>query len=276
MDQQQEPTFEESLKEVMQSLPPVIRTYLSQGMYTVVAKSLMAKYGLRIDQGAVLEREIMLLLMGVETPAEFMQALAEEAKLSEQVIGGIVQEVNERIFLPLRAEEMKAGQSVRPAMPAERLQPVPQPVPAHFAPLPPRFLRSEATIKNQVESRNSELPPKAAMPRAVQSGGTLGDVVRSVLPAQKTPDNLNLLEDREEPHIEFSTAPAPQASRAVPPPNLPGAMAPRDIWAQSPIATPKREPAVPPLQRKAPAPDPLTTYSADPYREPVDEPVDEM
>ncbi|MHB0865695.1 MAG: hypothetical protein ACYC1Y_02235 [Minisyncoccota bacterium] len=271
MDTPQEPTFDQDLSVIVAQLPAPIRAFFVSGKVEIVAKELMQKHQLHIDQASIVEREIILLLLGLKTPAEFMQALAEEAKLSEQVIGGIVQEVNERIFVPLRAEEMKAGQSVRPAMPAERLQPVPQPVPAHFAPLPPRFLRSEATIKNQVESRNSELPPKAAMPRAVQSGGTLGDVVRSVLPAQKTPDNLNLLENHEEPSIRFAAAPAPQAPRAVPPPNLPGTMPPHDIWAQPPIVAPKRGPVVPPLQRKAPAPDPLTAYSADPYREPVDE-----
>lgn len=239
---------------IVAQLPAPIRAFFVSGKVEIVAKELMQKHQLHIDQASIVEREIILLLLGLKTPAEFMQALAEEAKLSEQVIGGIVQEVNERIFVPLRAEEMKAGQSVRPAMPAERPQPVPQVAPAHIAPL----------------------PPKAAMPRAVQSGGTLGDVVRSVLPAQKTPDNLNLLENHEEPSIRFAAAPAPQAPRAVPPPNLPGTMPPRDIWAQPPIVAPKRGPVVPPLERKPITPNPLTAYSSDPYREPVDEPLDEM
>ena len=81
MDQQPELTLEESMKQVMQTLPPVIRNYLVQEKYTPVAMSLANKYGLRVDQSGVLEREIMLLLMGVENPTEFAEALTEEAKL---------------------------------------------------------------------------------------------------------------------------------------------------------------------------------------------------
>lgn len=197
MDQNQpELSFEESLKQVMQTLPPVIRDYLTQGKYTVVSKNLMAKYGLRIDQGSVLEREIMLLLMGVETPSEFMEALAEEAKLDQKTVGGIVQDVNDQIFVPLREEE-ENGSVVEPVAPAARPQ---RPLAPHIAPL----------------------PPKTAMPS--RSTGTLGDIVRSVT-AQK------MLEDHEEPHIELSQVPVPPVAQSVPlaPVNLPGAMPPQDI-----------------------------------------------
>jgi hypothetical protein len=105
----QEPTLEESIQQVMQTLPPVIRDYLSKGEYSIVAKNLMAKYGLHIDQSGILEREIMLLLMGIENPAEFIQALVGEAKIDRQVVNKIVQDVNAQIFIPLKEEEMRSN-----------------------------------------------------------------------------------------------------------------------------------------------------------------------
>ncbi|MEK7179498.1 MAG: hypothetical protein AAB689_00530 [Patescibacteria group bacterium] len=218
---QPELTLEESVKQVMQTLPPLIRNYLAQGKYTAVAKGLMAKYGLRIDQGGVLEREIMLLLMGIENPDEFTQALAEEARLGQQVISGIVQDINAQIFIPLREEEMKSGEmkaSPTPGLP--KLIPVQKPSgtpPSHF------------------HLQNKIAPPS-----------------RPAQPPAKPMDNRKLLEDHEEPHIEF---------KKTLPPNLPGAI----------YHPPIPKPIVPPIPPKPIPSPPAKPYSSDPYREPIDE-----
>src|SRR3989344_9586346 len=106
--------LEESVAQVMRTLPPIIRNYLSTGKYTTVARILTTRYGLRIDQAGVLERELMLLLMGIETPSEFVQALIEEARLDKKIVDSIVQDANEQIFIPLRAEEPRIGMSKVP------------------------------------------------------------------------------------------------------------------------------------------------------------------
>lgn len=245
MDQQREPTFEESIKEVMETLPPPIRNYLSQGKYSIVAKNLMRKYGLHIDQGGVLEREIMLLLMGIESPDEFAAALKSEAAIAEDVVRNIMTDVNREIFIPLR-EEMRntdrnadneargAGMS-SPAheepiasapqadMPALRPAPLPPPPPAFFAAAP--------------------LPPKMTMPPSVPS----------TVPASVQP---NVLAEEARARISNIT---PRSEMPLPsvPTGLPGAMPPR--------AAPEAGPG-------SAAPAPITSYSVDPYREPVDEP----
>jgi hypothetical protein len=330
---QQTLSFDESVKQVMQTLPPPIRNYLAQGKYTAVAKSLMTKYGLRIDQGGVLEREIMLLLMGIDNPEEFTQALVEEARLDQQVVSGIVQEVNAQIFVPLR-EEMKRGAGAapvptRPSALSATLQA--QPMTAPGATEPPSYfhLQNKLPIRplnaprsgaagdrsapqsglaaqptlNTVQQRPSTpvrpvvsissavpkapqqpvlprpasniapLPPKMVLPR---SGGL---PLRS--PTLPRPvDASRLLEDHEEPHIEFpplstptSTAKAPspvaetplrQALRTVmPPPNLPG--------TPPPPILPKAGPQIPQTRpNSAPSIAPPRPYSSDPYREPIE------
>ena len=266
----------------MQTLPPVVRDYLTEGKYTTVAKGLMTMYGLRIDQGGVLEREIMLLLMGVDTPDEFMQALAEEAKLDQKTVDSIVQDVNTQIFIPLREEEMSAGgggmnaqQPVESAEPAKPMMPPPPPPPRSvnilsrppatelpkgtFAPPPqsPRYINQN---QEDISSFIHTVPTQQPKP--------INRIINKIPPpAQTTPaatpakpiDNTRLLEDHEEPHIEFNKpaaeTPLRQALRAAVPQNLPGAMPGPTASPTSPQAT----------QGTAPKP-----YTVDPYHEPIE------
>lgn len=216
-------TVEESIQQVMQTLPPVIREYLAQEKYTPIARAIMAKYSMRIDQGGVLEREIMLLLMGVDDPSEFTRALSEEARLDQETVASIVQDVNTQIFGPLRQEEEKQS---RQALVQQNKKPQSK-MPIYTGPVAP-------------------LPPKAMMPSS-----TLGDVVRQVTAPK-------LLEDHEESHIEInkiSQAPRPDveagmlpgAMPPVPAPTLPKSIPPAPFVPKPPIITeystdPYREP----------------------------------
>lgn len=297
MDQiQPEPTFDESVKQVMKTLPPVIRTYLAQEKYTAVAKSLMTKYGLRIDQGGVLEREIMLLLMGIDNPDEFMQSLAEEAKLDQKIITSIVQDINTQIFVPLREEEMKTSQPAKPVFPTglpqgsspsapepkkylhldNRIPPRPaqslRPSVSVATPVPPRFVVSPRVVPQGSSAPQNDLaaihhqplvtpatPPPS--PKAMERQGS-----QTSLPA-KPIANEKLLEDHEEPHIEFNKAPGSlvetplrQALRTViPPANLPGTFQSRPTPVE---VRPSPKPSVPAA--------PAKPYSGDPYREPIE------
>lgn len=235
---QQELTLEESVKQVMQTLPPVIRDYLSQGKYTPIARSLMAKYGLRIDQGGILERGMMLLLMGIEDPAEFSKALVEEAKLDQQTANGIMQDINEQIFVPLR-DEMRKGQATAPAAPVAPVSSASRSPQSHFH------------LENKIP-----LPPQSN--RSASHKPALRDVLASVMKALPGANNVSvephkLLADYEEPHIEFGKL------SSAPPENLPGA--PLAPAPESRTQPPK------PFAYVAPA----KPYSVDPYREPLDE-----
>lgn len=277
-EDQQTPNLEESISQVMQTLPPIIRDYLSAGKYTTVARNLTTKYGLRIDQAGVLEREIMLLLMGIETPQEFAQALTEEARLDKKIVDSIALDVNEQVFIPLRTEEQKIGMNKmsEPTI------------------MPPKGITNLLKKDEPPTPAVAPLPPKASSPARLSV--SLGELVRSLLPGAKPLDSKLLLEDHEEPSpslksLETATskpvepskiAPAaseqtekPQAlgSRIIPnfaPVNLPGALP--EVQAPSTPSHPE-EPAAP-LPTEAPEPARLPSnksYAADPYREPIDE-----
>ena len=268
--QQPEPemTLEESVKEVMQSLPPVVRDYLKGGKYMPVVKELMTKYDLHIDQAGVLEREIMLLLLGVQAPEAFVKTLGEEAKLDPRAVKSLVEDVNAKIFAPLREREEKEEKSRAPSAP-------------DTAPTPARA--AAQTIPK------TALAPGAPMSR---------------FGAVRPLDASKLLEDHEEPHVDLHKPAAPAPLPRIPfrPPRPGTPLSPpattnvpaRQAAPSWPVAAPKAPimpvspsvqtqqaaPAVAPPPAPAPAaakplvspPAPAKPYAVDPYREPVDEP----
>lgn len=225
---QKELTLEESVKQVMQTLPPIVRDYVKQGKYTEVAKILMMKYDLHIDQGTILERELMLLVMGIESPTEFMQSLSVEALLDDKTVDGIIIDVNDLIFIPLREEEMKGGVAKAPAPPvawkasvalATKPAPVIAGVPSYEYAKPkqssPQFFHLENKIAAPPpapkpiipEVRPSpEFPP--ASPEATQGTARVEPQMQLAEKRGQTSlpsvSSTKMLEDREEPHIALS------------------------------------------------------------------------
>lgn len=188
--------------------------------------------------------------------------------------------------------------------------PVPQPIsPApkkDWSNLPP------APMKGTLPPKVFLPRPAEALSVGGPRPATLGEVVRSVLATPKPVDNTKLLEDHEEPHIAFEAKSPEVEPRGIParptvaPENLPGAMPPlatphleeikpitpipevrpspilkvepqKQFKPESPNVEPRiQKPAlVAPIEPKS-VPTLITSYSSDPYREPVDEPIDEM
>ena len=237
---QQTLTLDASVAQVMQTLPPPIRQYLSQGKYTMVAKGLMSKYGLRIDQGGVLEREIMLLLMGIENPDEFAQSLKGEAEISEDMVRSIMTDINQEIFIPLQKEMREAGSGV------SEVQPTPASVPLQASASVPS--QPPPTPRPPSSSVVAPLPPKMVLPN------------QNAVPAPRqafTPEQ----EQRARLLNIAPRASAPLSTNA--PASFPVRMAPETQPAASRIERPAPAPFSPPTA-------PAKPYSTDPYREPVE------
>jgi hypothetical protein len=157
---------------------------------------------------------------------------------------------------------------VAPPLPPPAPRP-PAPVAPRPAPVAPRV--SEIPAPSVIIQANPRLPERpqqeyiSKVPRYVPPPKQPAapkvpprPVVVTPKPPQVSTPPVNapkMLEDHEEPHIEFKPG---VARTAPPPPNLPGAMPP---------PLPKPAASIPP---SAPRP-PVQPYSADPYREPVDE-----
>lgn len=292
MDTPFDPTLADDIKQLLAEVPPPVRDFFAGGKVEIVTKNLMTKNQLRVDQAAVVEREIILLLLGLKNPGEFNQTLITEAKLSPQVINSISQDVNDQIFKPIReqlrrqtgSEPRPQASGMRAGTPAAAVAPQPT---GTMAPPPqsPRYFHLENKIpapssqdlRGGPVSRTAPLPPKNILPRPVAvspaptKAGERSPLRDALAAAMKTPQpaptspkatqgTAKLLEDHEEPHIEFHKASAP-------PPNLPGAMPPKPV--PPPVAPQSRLVPPPPLSTRPPTPPAPKPYSSDPYREPI-------
>jgi len=263
MDTQQPPTSDKDLQAIVSQLPVAVQEFFASGKSEIIARNLTQKYQLHIDQGAIVEREIILLLLGLKNPTEFSQAIAQEARLNQQTINGIVQDVNVQIFMPLREEMMR--KPVIGAIPAPSAAPVgnAQPekyfhlenkIPAPPKPVPPVVkppLAAQPSTLAQAIGNALNAKPKVVQPRPPFSNSAplppkFASLRPAIAPSVGGPNKL--LEDHEEPHIEFNKVQPP------PPVNLPGAMPPVPVppAPAAPIA-------------------PIKSYATDPYREPIDE-----
>ncbi|MCR4333642.1 MAG: hypothetical protein NUV60_01275 [Patescibacteria group bacterium] len=279
MDTSFDPTLAADIKQLLTEVPPPVRDFFASGKVEIVAKNLMMKNQLRVDQAAVVEREIILLLLGLKNPTEFTQTLIAEAKLSPATINSISQDVNDQIFKPIReqlrrqtgSEPRPQASGMRAGAPAAAVAPQPTGI---MAPPPqsPKYFHLENKIPAYstqaspavlqhpqqpppLTSRNAPLPPKNILPRPsitspaptkAEGHSPLRDALAAAMktPTPKYSENMSkpkLLEDHEEPHIDIKENVAPQA-RLIPPPPFPTRQAP-------------------------PAPKP---YSSDPYREPIE------
>ncbi len=256
MNTSQEPTFDQDLSTVVSQLPMPIRSFFISGKVEVIARGLMQKYRLHIDQGTIMEREIILLLLGLKNPTEFIKTLTEDAQLDQQTVDGIAQDVNDQIFVPLQ-EEMKS-EAVTISAQEKSQKPIPPrqqtatPAPTYAPPLQsPSYSYPEGNVA-------SSSPVHPPVPRRI-TPPSLVDTKIAVHAATNTAPKLStgekLLEDHEEPHIEFNKASAPLLSRSVP---------------SSPMS-PSSSGITPPASSTRPAPPTVRPYSSDPYREPIDE-----
>ncbi|MDO8593666.1 MAG: hypothetical protein Q7R59_02115 [bacterium] len=242
------------------------------------------KHGLHIDQIGTLAELNRNMILGLVNPQEFLQELITTAKIPDKDAREIMTEINQKIFVPLR-EEMRngpptpeataghGGMSAEPATPSPKAT---QGTAQRNVPMPKYF---------HLENKIHPAPP------AVSLRDVLATVTKEV---QKPANNGKLLEDHEEPHIEFHKPLPPPLRPAVASGvggNLPGVILhpplPRPAVASSGVGPrppviplPQRPPVAPLPPHASPAatqgtapPKPIapkTLYSADPYREPIE------
>ncbi len=257
MNTSQEPTFDQDLSTVVSQLPMPIRSFFISGKVEVIARGLMQKYKLHIDQGAIMEREIILLLLGLKNPTEFIKTLTEDAQLDQQTVDGIAQGVNDQIFVPLQ-EEMKS-EAVTISAQEKSQKPIPPrqqtatPAPMYAPPLQsPSYSYPEGNVASSSPVHPPPVPRRITPPSLVDTKIAVHAATSTV---PKPSIGEKLLEDHEEPHIEFNKASAPLRSRSV---------------TSSPMS-PSSSGITPPASSTQPAPPTVRPYSSDPYREPIDE-----
>lgn len=94
----------ELIKKRLAELPESVRRAIKNINYTTQVQSLMQKHNLRLDQAGIVDREIMLVLLGLEHPDKLFSNLMQEGGLSKDVATAIAEDLNEKIFKAIRHE----------------------------------------------------------------------------------------------------------------------------------------------------------------------------
>jgi hypothetical protein len=86
-------------------LPFVLREYIADDDLTTITEQVGKEHQLHVDTIGALYRETTNMLLGLINPTQFVGEL-KSVGVPEESIGAIVQELNEKVFIPLR-EKMK-------------------------------------------------------------------------------------------------------------------------------------------------------------------------
>ncbi len=83
-------------------MPPRVREALLHIDSSKYVQALAAKHQLRVDQGGVLEEEVMLIMLGLESPSTFMNNLIRQGHIPPSTASAIVTDINKDVFEKIR------------------------------------------------------------------------------------------------------------------------------------------------------------------------------
>lgn len=133
-----EESLTKSVYQLLAQAPKAVQRFVLNELSTTV-EGLMNKHALHVDQGGLLEAELLLMLVGQSAPTEFTAALAK-AGIPKEKVSAIVEDVNREVFTRIRKEEQ--GGTPVPQPPEQRsISTPPTPPPARtpvpiYSPLP--------------------------------------------------------------------------------------------------------------------------------------------
>jgi hypothetical protein len=98
----------QQFKDAYAKLPYILREYIADDEMATIANDIGKKYGFHVDTVGALYREATNMLAGLETPEQFTGEL-KSVGVPAEIVTPIVQELNERVFIPLRERMQKEG-----------------------------------------------------------------------------------------------------------------------------------------------------------------------
>jgi len=273
----EEMNVDDALQTLMQDLPLPVREFLSSPRRDAVVSKLSQKYGLHADVAGKFERAFLYMLLGVFTPPEFIAELTN-AGLPEVTVNGLVEDVNQEVFIPLRNAERTAATAEptarpTPVVPAPSFTPQPAvfvPPPAPVAPVPTVPVVPAPTPAPTTPTY-TPTPPQSPVIPAPTPYIAPSPVIE---PQMRTMASDMAFAKEHRPSLpEFMggahTTPTPTHEVSAPAPlPIPQAPLPATPTPSSPSAQPFRAP--PPNLPGAPEIRPVREYSVDPYREAVE------
>lgn len=184
--QENELPFEQQIALLMEDLPAPLQKFLRGPERDAVSLQLSQKHRLRADQAGAFEQAYLYLLIGVNSPDEFVQDL-KKAGIPDDTIRGLAADINEQVFKKLQREERMG--------PSAPVQPAPAVVPAAAVPVMP-----PAEKDSPASALQSSAYPREALAGAYQrasltvrsalSSQTIADQIRSIRTGHRLPAQI--------------------------------------------------------------------------------------
>lgn len=264
-------TFEEKIAALEEELPEPILDFLHSPERDATSLRLSQKYRLHADQAAAFERAYLYMLLGVNSPHDFVQDL-KDADIDLESIKGLTNDINEQVFKKIQKQELSSIPE-RTAPPAKPLVPVPSIAAASEKPAaqvtpaaseaPPFNLVKPTALPVVSAAVRPSVPPATPAPvmrtmqhdmELVQHGSQPSAYpAPSLHPAQATPARMF-----QTASVPVTAAPLPAQSAPEMIHLVPDAPAPVSAAlpsAKSPLSVPQAAP--------------VKEYSSDPYREAI-------
>jgi hypothetical protein len=249
-----------ALREQMEKLPPEVQRAVTSPDLRKKIKEIGDRNKLHIDQIGLLEDETVLVMIGLEEPADFTDNIASHVRMEKEVAQRVSGEVSEKVFIPIR-DAMKKFMSEEPKIVGSQegidsststTTLASAPSTSKLPPLEPRSSTPQAIP-------NTTFPPTPPTPHPLPPAP---QIEKSVTPSS-TPTPLN-------PAAGSGERSENQNVLAKPPMPISPNLHPTEIMLSekttqvptSPQATKGAEP-----KPQAPVPQP---YKKDPYREPAE------
>ncbi len=235
---------QEQLLEAYRRAPEAIQDTYGSELMAGVINDIKTRFRLHVDVVGSIEREVGYLMLGLISPAEFFGSLMLSGT-DEQSARGIMEEVNQRIFIPLKRR--MSGVTQAPVMEGTYANTPERPVREPAVPTPALDYEAPATLPGS--------PVAAPMPLAVSTPP-------SVVVSESSP--ISMEAPKVTPAAETTGSPAPAGNVAnntyTPPTFIASPAAPRASAPVQPVSVPVQPKPESPLKKEG---------WADPYREPI-------
>lgn len=256
------PIPQERVIAAYQQAPEPVREVFSSEVTAGVVADIRTQYRLHVDIAGNIGNEVGYLLLGLRSPAEFLGGLILMGT-DEQTARSIVQEINDRIFIPLQQKMLRGN--------GNATQDVPQ-TPINQESVPVATMPQPAVAPMPAPAVAFSQPPEIQQPAVPHTAPAA-----EPMPIHGQPAFVAAVP----PPFQPQTPPAYTVPPTATPPTQPAAQQPSQSTPsfapqqQQPFSPPSPTfvpptPPIPPLTPQQPAASPLTQeYSADPYREPI-------
>jgi len=92
----------ETVAEELKKLPQQIQNLITKSGWEQTVRKIVDKHNLRVDQGADLETETLLVMLGLSSPEDFLSNVKNEAEIPDLLAREIVEDIDRNIFSKLK------------------------------------------------------------------------------------------------------------------------------------------------------------------------------